>query len=183
MVASLAAGTARLPILCKAMSVGFRELREFVLRKIRRRGVGRLTNRIQLMGRTCTFKNLAKGKKPVLKMRSRGRTIRYRIRCKSYMVIQPGNEVVAIAVRLNCRWIGQPVKGSPNDHQAQQTYPDLEAHILLAGPWRGKCVACCETHSQILPEVILRSIDSGSNRAISFCLFDARNAVGVACMW
>jgi hypothetical protein len=42
-------------------------------------------------------------------------------------------------VRLNCRWIGQPVKGSPNNHQAQQTYPDLDAHILLAGPWRGKC--------------------------------------------
>jgi hypothetical protein len=73
-------------------------------------------------------------------------------------------------VRLNCRRIGQPVKGCPNNHQAHQTYPDWEAHILVAGPWRGKCVACGETHSQILPEVILRSIDSGSiGQSASVC--------------
>jgi len=65
-----------------------------------------LTNKSQLMGRTCTFKNLAKQKQAVLKMRSRGRTIRCMICCNSYMVIKPGHEVVLIGVRLNCRWIG-----------------------------------------------------------------------------
>lgn len=58
------------------------------------------------MGRACTFINLAKRKQAVLKVRSRGRTIRCMVHCNSYMAIKAGNKVVLIAVRLNCRWIG-----------------------------------------------------------------------------
>ncbi len=48
----------------------------------------------------------------------------------------PGNEAekpsVQIALRFDCRWIGQPVEGCPNNQQAQQTCRDRGAHSLVA---------------------------------------------------
>jgi hypothetical protein len=70
------------------------------------------------------------------------------------------NYVVPITLRLNCRWIGHPVESCPNNQQAQQTRRDLGTHSLVAlciYPSR-KCVACSHSRSQILSEVMLRSI-------------------------
>jgi hypothetical protein len=42
------------------------------------------------------------------------------------------NQVLQIALRFDCRWIGQPVERCPNNQQAQQTYRDLGSHSLVA---------------------------------------------------
>jgi hypothetical protein len=48
------------------------------------------------------------------------------------MGMKQRNQVLQIALRFDCRWIGQPVERCPNNDQAQQTCRDLGSHSLVA---------------------------------------------------
>ena len=134
----------------------------------------------RIVGRSSTFENLPKRKQAGLKVRSGGRAIRCVVlRCKGYMGMKLRNQVVQIALRFDCRWIGQPVERCPNNQQAQQTCRDLSSHSLVAlciYP-SGKSIAYSHSRSQILSEVMSRSV-SPCSRGIPPCSFDARNAMG-----
>jgi hypothetical protein len=85
------------------------------------------------VGRSSTFQNLPKRKQAGLKVRSGGRAIRCVVlRCIGYMGMKLRNQVVQIALRFYCRWIGQPVERCPNNQQAQQTRHDLGSHSFVA---------------------------------------------------
>ena len=84
------------------------------------------------MGRAAIFGDLPKRKEAGLKAKSAGQTIRcMALRCNRYMVMKRGNQVVRIALRFDCRRIGQPVEKRPNNQQAQQTRRDLGFHSLV----------------------------------------------------
>ena len=60
----------------------------------------------RIVGRASTFENLPKQKQAGLKVRSADQAIRCVVlRCNRYIVMELGNQVVTIALRLNCRWI------------------------------------------------------------------------------
>jgi hypothetical protein len=132
-----------------------------------------LVHKGRIVGRSSTFENLPKRKQAGLKVRSGVRAIQCVVlRSKGYMGMKLRNQVVQIALRLNCRWIGQPVERCPNNQQAQQTCRDLDSHSLVACPfipW-GMCAACSHSRSQILSEVMLRSIGLGSKGIPSLSL-------------
>jgi hypothetical protein len=87
----------------------------------------------RIVGRSSTFENLPKRKQVGLKVRSGGRAIRCVVlHCKGHMGMKLRNQVVQIAPRFDCRWIGQPVERCPNNQQAQQTRRDLGSHSFLA---------------------------------------------------
>src|SRR4029077_2657202 len=122
-----------------------RSLRYFVswgvstLGKMGRRGVRRLVHKGRIVRKSPTFENLPKRKQAGLKVRSGGWTIRgVALRCKGYMRMKLRNQVVQIALRFDCRWIGQPVERCPNNQQAQQTRRGLDFHglsRLSVHPW------------------------------------------------
>src|SRR6266404_2024150 len=110
-----------------------------------RRGVCRLMHKGRVVGRSPTFENLPKRKQAGLKVRRGGWAIRcVLLRCKGYMGMNLRNQVLQIALRFDCRWIGQPVERCPNDQHAQQTYRNLGSQSLIAlCPYpSGKSVAC-----------------------------------------
>jgi len=87
----------------------------------------------RIVGRSSTFENLPKRKQAGLKVRMEGQVIRCVVpRCKGYLGMKLRNQSVQIALRFDCRWIGQPVEGCPNNQQAQQTCRDRGAHSLVA---------------------------------------------------
>ncbi len=87
----------------------------------------------RIRGRSSTFENLPKRKQAGAKVRSVGGAIRCVIfRGKGYMGMKLRNQVVQIALRFDCRWIGQPIERCPNNQQAQQTCRDLGPHSLAA---------------------------------------------------
>jgi hypothetical protein len=87
----------------------------------------------RIAGRSSTFENLPKRKKPGLKVRSVCGAIRWLIfRGNGYMEMQLRNQVVRIALRFDCRWIGQPIERCPNNQQAQQTGRYWGSHSLIA---------------------------------------------------
>jgi len=122
-----------------SVSKQYRSLRYVVscgkssLGKTGRRGVCRLTYKGRVVGRASTLENLPKRRQAGLKVRSAGQAIRCVVlRCNRYMVMELGNQGVPIALRFDCRWIGQPVERCPNDQQAQQTCRDLGSRSLIA---------------------------------------------------
>ena len=92
-----------------------------------------MTHKGRIVGRSSTFENLPERKQAGLNMRSGGWAIRcVLLRCKGYMEMKLRNQVVPIALRFDCRRIGQPVERCPNNQQAQQTRRDLGSHSLVA---------------------------------------------------
>jgi len=94
---------------------------------------------------SSTFKNLPKRKQTGLKVRSVGGAIqRLVFRGKQYMGMKRRNQVVQIARRFDCRWIGQSVERCPDNQQAQQTCRDLGSPGPRAPSKHrlGKIVAC-----------------------------------------
>jgi hypothetical protein len=78
-----------------------------------------LVHKGRIVGRSSTFEHLPKQKQAGLKVRSAGQAIRCVVlRCNRYMVMELGNQVVPIALRLNCSWIGKRVKRSTNNQKA-----------------------------------------------------------------
>jgi len=122
-----------------SLSKEYRSLKYFVslgkssLGKTGRRGVCRLVHKGRIVERSSTFENPPKRKQTGLKVRSGGRAIRSVVLCcKGYMGMKLRNQVVRVVLRFDCRWIGQPVEGCPNNQQAQQTCRDRGAHSLVA---------------------------------------------------
>lgn len=122
-----------------SLSKDYRSLKYFVslgkssLGKTGRRGVCRLVHKGRIVERSSTFENRPKRKQTGLKVKSGGQAIRCVVlRCKGYMGMMLRNQVVQVAPRFDCRWIGQPVERCPNNQQAQQTCHDLGSHSLVA---------------------------------------------------
>jgi hypothetical protein len=71
----------------------------------------------RVVRRSSTFENLPKRKQAALKVRRGDRAIRcVLLRCKVYMGMNLRNQVLQVALRFDCRWIGQPVERCPNNH-------------------------------------------------------------------
>ena len=151
----------------RAISVAWllRALGKSYLGRTGRRAVCRSTHEGQLKERNSTLENLARQKQPGLNMGTAGRAIQcVIIRCNERMVIRLGNQFALITLRLNCRWIGQPVKRSSNDQQAQQACRDLDFQSLANRPNvpSGKYSAGVHPRSHTLSEFTLCSIGTDS---------------------
>jgi len=167
LVAILAGGTAGQRFSFRAISVAWllRALGKSYLRITGRRAVCRSTHEGQVKRRTSTLERLARQKPPGLNMRTARHAIqRVIIRCNGRMVISLGNQFALNTLRLNCWGIGQPVKGSSNNQQAQQTCRDLDFQSLVNrsnGP-SAKCAAGVHPHSHTLSEFMLCLIGTDS---------------------
>jgi hypothetical protein len=93
---------------------------------------------------SSAFENLPKRKQAGLKVRSVGEAIRWLMfRGKQCMGMNLRNQVVQIARRFDCRWIGQSIERCPNNQQAQQACRDLGSPgpVALCNYQSGKSVA------------------------------------------